>query len=174
MADVDRLAIVAAWKTRVRRRAIRKFGVGPFSVSLLVKWIRQHHEAAPRSGRYQTLGWYVGEPYPPRPAGEKRSDKFLRTEQWRRLRMRVLRARGARCECCGATAADGTTQIHVDHIKPRRTHPELALEISNLQVLCGACNHGKGNWDRTDWRLETRQVAARPVLVKAAAAVDGG
>lgn len=38
------------------------------------------------------------------------------------------------------------------HIQPRKTHPHLALVLSNLQVLCHDCNHGKGNWDTTDWR----------------------
>jgi len=80
------------------------------------------------------------------------SGAFLRSFEWRQLRMIVLKKRGARCECCGSTPKDGTTQINVDHIKPRKTHPQLALTESNLQILCGACNHGKGNWDDTDWR----------------------
>jgi hypothetical protein len=80
------------------------------------------------------------------------TDDFLQTYEWRKLRMVVIRKRGAKCECCGATPADGVTVINVDHIKPRRKHPELALEESNLQVLCHVCNHGKGNWDQTDWR----------------------
>lgn len=42
--------------------------------------------------------------------------------------------------------------MNVDHIKPRRLFPWLALELKNLQVLCHDCNHGKGNWDQTDWR----------------------
>lgn len=45
--------------------------------------------------------------------------------------------------------------MNVDHIKPRKTHPHLALDPSNLQVLCDVCNHGKGNWDKTDWRKPT-------------------
>ena len=80
------------------------------------------------------------------------SDDFLMSYEWRKLRMVVLKKRGARCECCGATPADGVTVINVDHIKPRKLFPELALEESNLQVLCSPCNHGKGNWDQTDWR----------------------
>ena len=66
--------------------------------------------------------------------------------------MIVIKKRGARCECCGAAPADGVTVINVDHVLPRKTHPELALVESNLQVLCHVCNHGKGNWDTTDWR----------------------
>lgn len=79
------------------------------------------------------------------------TDEFLESFQWRKLRMEILKEQGARCSCCGATPKDGL-RMHVDHIKPRRTHPELALVKSNLQVLCEVCNHGKGNWDQTDWR----------------------
>ena len=52
---------------------------------------------------------------------------------------------------CGRTRRDGII-INVDHIKPRKTHPHLALEPSNLQVLCNECNLGKGNKFKTDWR----------------------
>jgi 5-methylcytosine-specific restriction endonuclease McrA len=79
------------------------------------------------------------------------SDDFLLSYEWRKLRMEALKKYGARCQCCGATRADGI-KIHVDHIKPRKRYPELALDIGNLQVLCEVCNHGKGNWDNTDWR----------------------
>ena len=65
--------------------------------------------------------------------------------------MEALKKYGPRCQCCGATPADGV-RINVDHIKPRKHYPELALDVENLQVLCEECNHGKGNWDTTDWR----------------------
>ena len=87
-------------------------------------------------------------------------DAFLETFEWRQLRMVVLKKRGPRCECCGAKAPD--VRINVDHVKPRRKYPELALEESNLQVLCEVCNHGKGSWDETDWRASgTTQGEAR-------------
>ena len=38
------------------------------------------------------------------------------------------------------------------HIKPRKTHPELALEFDNLQVLCADCNKRKGNKHSIDYR----------------------
>lgn len=79
------------------------------------------------------------------------SDAFLSTYEWRRVRMEALKKYGARCQCCVATPADGIV-LNVDHIKPRRLYPSLALDINNLQVLCAPCNHGKGNWDMTDWR----------------------
>lgn len=93
------------------------------------------------------------------------SDSFLLSYEWRRLRMEVIKERGARCECCGATPRDGIV-IHVDHVKPRKLRPDLALEKSNLQVLCEVCNHGKGNWDETDWREP--QEPSGPRLVKPA------
>jgi 5-methylcytosine-specific restriction endonuclease McrA len=65
--------------------------------------------------------------------------------------MLALKKHGARCQCCGASPATGAV-INVDHIKPRKLFPELALDVENLQILCSECNHGKGNWDMTDWR----------------------
>lgn len=92
-----------------------------------------------------------------RAAEQALQDDFLLTYEWRRLRMEVIVERGKRCECCGATPQPGNdVVINVDHIKPRRKFPELALAKSNLQILCGACNHGKGNWDETDWRDESK------------------
>lgn len=79
------------------------------------------------------------------------SRAFLSSYEWRRVRMEALKKYGAKCQCCGATPTTGAV-MNVDHIKPRKIYPELALCLDNLQILCGACNHGKGNWDMTDWR----------------------
>ena len=78
---------------------------------------------------------------------------FLKTFEWRKIRMTAILKYGRKCMCCGASPETGAV-IHVDHIKPRKTHPELALDLNNLQILCHECNHGKGNWDTTDWRGE--------------------
>lgn len=80
-----------------------------------------------------------------------KSNEFLQSYEWRSLRMLALTEHGSKCMACGATPAHGV-RIHVDHIKPRKLYPELALSLKNLQVLCEECNHGKGNWDQTDWR----------------------
>lgn len=97
---------------------------------------------------------------PPVPAHKKKTNKpivdksFLFSYEWRKIRYEVILRCGPKCQCCGRAPKDGIV-LNVDHIKPRKTHPELALDIDNLQVLCNECNHGKGNWDRTDWRPES-------------------
>jgi 5-methylcytosine-specific restriction endonuclease McrA len=78
-------------------------------------------------------------------------DNFLTTFEWRKVRMEAFKKYGPKCMCCGATPADGAV-MNVDHIKPRKLWPSLALDVKNLQILCHDCNHGKGNWDTTDWR----------------------
>lgn len=95
--------------------------------------------------------WVRGVTTKPQGKVNPKTDAFLESFQWRQLRMVAIKKYGTRCMCCGATPADGIT-INVDHVKPRRDYPELALDIDNLQILCHPCNHGKGNWDRTDWR----------------------
>lgn len=79
------------------------------------------------------------------------SDDFLHCFKWKRLRYQVLKKYGATCQCCGSGSGNGVV-INVDHIKPRKLFPHLALDVTNLQVLCDSCNYGKGNSDTTDWR----------------------
>lgn len=83
------------------------------------------------------------------------ADSFYTSREWRRLRYRVLRKHGHRCMSCGLTPDQGV-KIHVDHIKPRSLFPDLALEFSNLQVLCEVCNLGKSNEFSDDLRYETK------------------
>jgi len=82
----------------------------------------------------------------------KRTKKdFLDSRAWKILRYQVFEKYGNRCQCCGARPSDDIT-LHVDHIKPKSTHPEIALDLNNLQVLCEDCNVGKINqWD-TNWK----------------------
>ena len=79
------------------------------------------------------------------------SGNFLKTFEWLRLRMTALANSEGRCECCGASAKDGV-QLNVDHVMPRKKFPHLALELSNLQILCHDCNYGKGNDFMIHWK----------------------
>jgi hypothetical protein len=69
-----------------------------------------------------------------------------------KARFEALKSANGRCTLCGRSASEHGVALHVDHIKPRSTHAELAADPANLQVLCYDCNIGKGNRDTTDWR----------------------
>ena len=82
------------------------------------------------------------------------SDGFLQSKAWKRLRFQALKKHGMKCQACGASPSTGAV-LNVDHLLPRRLFPEMALQLDNLQVLCGTCNEGKGNWDMTDAREQS-------------------
>lgn len=98
---------------------------------------------------------YIAEFSPPKQRGhvDVNSPEFLTSYPWVTLRMQALKLYGPICMCCGDTPKNGAI-MNVDHIKPRRKFPELALRLDNLQILCAMCNKGKSNWDSTDWRDE--------------------
>lgn len=74
--------------------------------------------------------------------GNMPSAVFYKTPIWRKTRYEALTLYGNRCQLCGA--GPKKTQLNVDHIKPRFLHPELCLDITNLQVLCEDCHIAKG------------------------------
>lgn len=73
---------------------------------------------------------------------------FYSSRDWKELRYIVLANNPRKCMLCGHRGKS----LHVDHIKPRSLHPELALDIDNLQILCGDCNVGKSNKHTHDFR----------------------
>jgi hypothetical protein len=143
------------------RRSERKV---PFELRLLW-WLMRLTWRLARQLSYWLLAavgsllWLIAWPFRRRPDVAIEwppADAFYRSYRWRRLRIDALEANRDRygaltCECCLTTA---TGQWHVDHVQPRSTHPELALEPANLQVLCADCNLGKGTRYSTDWRAE--------------------
>lgn len=89
-------------------------------------------------------------PKPKRKALLKKKDSFYMTWEWKAARYEALKRYGPKCMLCGVTSADA--RICVDHIKPRSKYPLLALDVTNLQVLCDSCNRGKSNIHEDDWR----------------------
>ena len=81
---------------------------------------------------------YITHPY-----SQSLKSLFYATDEWRKLRWRVLSQSDGKCLMCGRNSSHGIV-LHVDHIKPRSKYPALELEIENLQVLCEDCNLGKG------------------------------
>lgn len=127
---------VTSWamlrKQKGKRRAKAK--------KILHRWI------IGKAGRLdQSVTRALYEPLPIERAAAKRPPRatVYSTDEWKRLRFKVLTA-SPRCGLCGATTAHGAV-LNVDHVRPVKTHPHLALDESNLQVLCSSCNWGKGN-----------------------------
>ncbi len=77
------------------------------------------------------------------------SKSFYSSEAWRKLRPVVFSMYGHQCmnPRCG-----NKEELQVDHIKPRSKFPHLALDLNNLQILCGPCNRKKSNVEITDYR----------------------
>ena len=73
-------------------------------------------------------------------------ERFYSDSRWIALRKQVIREEGTKCAECRIQIRN-TQDITVDHVRPRSKYPELALERSNLQVLCRSCNSAKGASD---------------------------
>ena len=74
----------------------------------------------------------------------QKDENFYSSPEWKEIRKQVIKAQGRICRICNKhTLFD--FDLTVDHIKPRSKYPDLALEITNLQVACRGCNSSKGN-----------------------------
>lgn len=90
---------------------------------------------------------------PENKATPKISAGFYTSWEWKQARYEALMRHGRRCMCCGWTAKSGQPgHLVVDHIKPLKKRPDLALDQDNLQVLCNNCNMGKGGSRTDDFR----------------------
>lgn len=63
---------------------------------------------------------------------------FQDSPEWKELRSKFFAASDKVCIKCGSVE-----QLQVDHIKPKYKYKELALEWSNLRILCWPCNSKK-------------------------------
>lgn len=72
--------------------------------------------------------------------------KFYNGSTWRKLRALKLSLDPlcVRCEADGLTVV----AVHVHHVKARKAHPDLALDIENLQGLCASCHSRTENLER--------------------------
>lgn len=93
----------------------------------------------------------------------KNADKFYNSHRWKALRFATLvknrKAHGRQtCENCLAVTSPGGW--HCDHINPRSTHPEQALDPGNVRILCGTCNVGRSDDYQEDDEPNERKAAA--------------
>jgi len=68
---------------------------------------------------------------------------FYASTEWQRIRERFIMEQGRMCQECGQPIRNDF-DLRVDHIKPKNKFPELALDKSNLQILCHNCYSTKG------------------------------
>ncbi|RTR27006.1 HNH endonuclease [Shewanella atlantica] len=117
------------------------------------KWLKKHNGKTDMSAIIYVPGSEprVFDDCEQLPFKDPTESDFYSSGKWMRLRYQAFEVYGNKCACCGANPESGVT-LHVDHIKPRSTHPELELDITNLQVLCEQCNIGKLNKFQTQWR----------------------
>lgn len=77
-------------------------------------------------------------------------DKFYWSREWKALSesvKREWRAAGRPCGFCGKPLDWGKKYaVVVDHIRSKNSHPQLALERSNLQCICHGDNSRKRSW----------------------------
>lgn len=73
---------------------------------------------------------------------------FYLTNRWLVLKAKVRNLYKCGCMKCGKT----NCEIHIDHIFPRSTYPELQYNFNNLQILCKECNEEKSNFNTIDYR----------------------
>jgi 5-methylcytosine-specific restriction endonuclease McrA len=68
------------------------------------------------------------------------TDPFYASTAWRAARLAACRRAHWRCEWCGADCrAKGASRV--DHRRPRLAAPALALEPTNLRLLCPTCDN---------------------------------
>lgn len=93
---------------------------------------------------------------------DRHSAAVIRSARWKSLRLRAKRRDGWKCVEC-----KGVGRLEVDHIKPVRSHPELAFDLSNLQTLCGSCHARKTRIECGFPELSPARAAWRDLLKSA-------
>lgn len=66
---------------------------------------------------------------------------FYIGREWRSFRKKMIAQLDNVCSQCGIEVFG--SDITLDHILPMSKHPDLALEPSNVQVMCRVCNSRK-------------------------------
>jgi len=93
-------------------------------------------------------------------------DPFYSSQAWRTLRARALKLSRGKCTWCGADVR-GWGKSRVDHIRPRRQAPQLALVLGNLRVLCASCDNRR-HAEKGGHEAEIRRTGADGLPLSAA------
>jgi 5-methylcytosine-specific restriction enzyme A len=66
--------------------------------------------------------------------------KFYKSRDWMKLRLEALLRDHYECQVCKSNGKYRKADC-VHHMKEVKTHPALALTLSNLQSLCNTCHN---------------------------------
>lgn len=102
-----------------------------------------NHATSKGGGMVAACGSGTGKHHP---TGKKPADKnslknrgFYQSKAWRRVRQLALHRDHYLCqECLKEKRITNATEVH--HLKPLESHPELGLELANLESLCWDCH----------------------------------
>lgn len=75
----------------------------------------------------------------------KLANKFYQSAPWRSLVASIIKARGRRCERCGAAGG----RVYGDHIIELKDGGET-LAASNVMLLCASCHGAKTQQAKRD------------------------
>ncbi|WP_417587402.1 HNH endonuclease [Pararhodobacter oceanensis] len=101
---------------------------------------------------------------------KRHSARVTGSKRWQAVRHAVLERDGWQCVECGSRR-----RLECDHIKPVRTHPKLAFDPANCQILCSSCHtrktriecgHPPPDPKRLQWRNAVAELAAKPTEQK--------
>ncbi|MEL7334424.1 MAG: HNH endonuclease [Cyanobacteria bacterium J06560_2] len=106
--------------------------------TLVRKLMRSTKQVDSKLQKLQEIATTIKAKYEPRPEFE-RWKQTLGGRKWKREQYRWQKGRCIVCQC--SVDLKGS---HIDHIQPLITHPHLAIEPSNLRILCADCNLSKG------------------------------
>lgn len=70
--------------------------------------------------------------------------KFYKSKEWQSVREKALERDNYECQLCkenGKVTTIDDAKLEVHHIKEVKTHPLLALSLSNLKTLCVSCHN---------------------------------
>ena len=88
-------------------------------------------------------------------ATEDETDKLMRTQRWKKLRMRIIKRDKVVCLRCIIKYNYITQEdLTVHHIKPRKQYPELMFDESYLITVCQRCNGQLGTKGELDFAWE--------------------
>lgn len=86
---------------------------------------------------------------------------FYKSKAWQTLRNQVMLRDKSRCKWCGRVVFQAGGP-RVDHIETLKNRPDLAMDITNLRLLCAQCDN-KRHFEKGQAGLRARGIEIKKV-----------